>query len=88
MPGVKGKTNNPNGRPTAGNAFVEQLRDALDVVGKKKGKSLMQHAVEEAYRDNVVLVALMRKLIPDLSETDIGQRTFEYFQKQIDKYQK
>lgn len=63
-----GHTNNPNGRPPAGNAFVEQLRDALTKVGKRKGKTLIEHAVERAYLEDTVLVALLRKLLPDTIE--------------------
>lgn len=61
----KGRTNNPNGRPKGGNAFVEQLREALDKVAKAKGKTLIQHAVEQSYVDNVVMIALLKKLLPD-----------------------
>lgn len=68
MAGVKGKTNNPHGRPPAGEAFVEQLRAALDVVAKRKGKTLIQHAVEQSYVDNVVMIALLKKLLPDQLE--------------------
>lgn len=61
----KGETGNPHGRPPAGQAFVEQLRVAIVEVGAERGKTLMRHAVEQAYVDNVVLVALVKKLIPD-----------------------
>lgn len=80
------KPNNTVGRPPAGKAFVEQLREAITVVAKAKGKTLMQHAVEQAYTDNVVLVALMKKLIPDLNETDLNLKTFEHFKSVKEKY--
>ena len=60
-----GHTNNPNGRPPAGEAFVEQLRAAIKKVGKDKGKSLIRHAVERAYEEDTVLIALLKKLLPD-----------------------
>ena len=65
MPLPKGRTNNPNGRPRTGEAFVEQLRIALETVAKKKGKTLIQHAVERAYEDDMVLTALLKKILPD-----------------------
>lgn len=71
MPGVIGKTNNPNGRPPAGNAFVEQLREALKKAEKERGISLLEHAVNIAYeskKDHTVLITLLKKLLPDQVE--------------------
>jgi hypothetical protein len=82
MAGVKGKTNNPHGRPPAGEAFVEQLRAAVSDVAKEKGKTLMRHAVERAYIEDTVLIALLRKLLPDLNETDMNIKTFEHYAKE------
>lgn len=81
-----GHTNNPNGRPPAGESFVEQLREAVKVVGKEKKKTLMRHAVERAYEEDSVLIAMMRKLIPDLNETDVNLKTYEHFKNQLEKY--
>lgn len=63
---------NSDGRPKAGNAFVEQLRDALKAVEKNKKKSLMQYAIERAYTEDTVLIAILRKVLPDLNETDVS----------------
>jgi len=86
MPGIKGKTNNPNGRPRAGEAFVEQLKSALIIVEGVKKKTLMQHAIERAFLEDTVLIALLRKLIPDLTETGVNIKTYEQFKKQTGKY--
>ena len=67
-------------------SFVQQLRNAVETVGRRKRKQLMQHAVEQAYVDNTVLIALLKKLIPDLHETDINLTTFEHFRKQKEEY--
>ncbi|MFA6358593.1 MAG: hypothetical protein WCY09_08060 [Candidatus Omnitrophota bacterium] len=83
-----GHTNNPNGRPPAGEAFVEQLRNAIKTVEKDKGKSLMQHAIERAYVEDTVLIAILRKLIPEKTETDLNVKSFEHFKKEIDNYKK
>ena len=60
QPGVSG---NPNGRPPK--PEIQLFRDALEQVEKGKGKSLLVHAVETAYKDNLVLVALLKKILPD-----------------------
>ena len=84
----KGESGNLKGRPPAGNAFIEQLREALIDVEKIKGKSLIRHAIERAYEEDTVLIAIMKKVLPDLQESDLGKRTFEHFQSMIDKFQK
>ena len=71
MASINGKSNNPNGRPPKGNAFVEQLAKAIKVVEKAKGKSLMQHAIERAYVEDTVLIALLRKVLPDEIKNEI-----------------
>jgi CRISPR/Cas system CSM-associated protein Csm2 small subunit len=86
MPGIKGKTNNPKGRPPAGEAFIEQLRVAISEVAIEKKKTLMRHAVERAYTEDSVLIAMLKKLIPDLTETDLNIKTFEHFMKEKNKY--
>ena len=72
MPGVKGKTNNPHGRPPAGHAFIDELTKALKKVEQKKGQSLIEYAVERAYKNDVVLCALLKKILPD--QIDLGNK--------------
>lgn len=69
----KGQSGNPNGRPKSDTRKL--LEDAIASEAKKRGKSLYQHLVERAYLDDTVLVALARKLMPDLKSIDanIGQ---------------
>lgn len=59
----KGISGNPGGRPR--NSEIEELRKAMKTVQKKHDRTLLEEFVERAYKDNMVLVALMRKLLPD-----------------------
>jgi hypothetical protein len=67
----KGQSGNPAGR-VKGDARKE-LEAAIKAVEKKKGKNLLQHFVEQAFTDRQVLIAVMKKWLPDLKavETDI-----------------
>ena len=66
-PGVSG---NPNGRPSK--PEIDDLRAALDKVKEEQNLSLLEHLVRRAYEDNSVLIALARKLLPDLKSTDLA----------------
>lgn len=70
IPFKKGNSGNPAGRPKA--PEIEQLRLAIEQVQKKKGKDLLTHFVEMAYEDTKVLVALGKKIVPDLSASDLN----------------
>ena len=66
----KGQTNNPNGRPKK--PEIEALRKAVKAVEKERGISLLKHFVEQAIDDKTVLVALMKKFLPDMKSQDIN----------------
>jgi hypothetical protein len=51
---------------------IDQLRKAIKVVEKKHDRTLMEEFVHKAYEDNAVMVALMRKLIPDKKVQDVN----------------
>lgn len=72
MPFKKGVVTNPNGRPKK--PEIEQLRKAIAKVQKDKDLTLLEHFVEQSYKDNKVLIALIKKFCPDLSNVsgDIG----------------
>ena len=61
-----GASGNPKGRPLASER--DKLRKAIAAVEKTEKKDLFVHFVERAFKDDNVLVALMRKLLPDCKE--------------------
>lgn len=66
---VKGSPSaNPKGRPKK--PEIDELRQALKIVEKRKRKSFLIHFVERAYEDNSIAIALAKKIIPDLSKID------------------
>jgi len=68
MPFVKGQSGNPKGRPKK--PTIEALEKAIKKVERKKKKKLMEHFVEQAFDDNGVLVALLKKMLPDLKQVE------------------
>lgn len=71
----KGKISNPKGRPRGVPNKKTELMNAIKYVQGKKGKKLLVHAVEQAYEDKAVLVALLKKLIPDLKMVEVEMNT-------------
>jgi len=69
---VKGQSGNPAGKPKGANQPMTELLKAIKLVEKSKRKKLMVHFVEQAYKDNKVLVALMKKVLPDKKVEDIN----------------
>lgn len=68
MPFSKGQSGNPNGRPEK--PEVEELRKAIKTVEKKKKEKLLEHFVSKAFSNDNVLIALFRKLIPDIKSIE------------------
>lgn len=67
----KGKSGNPNGRPKGSkNKVTEALKIAIGEVEKEKGKGLFRHFVERGYKNDNVLVALIRKLVADKTQVE------------------
>ena len=73
----KGQSGNPKGSKKRKTCFAA-LEEAIKSVEKTKDKTLMEHFVEQAYTDNHVLVALMKKVVADLKgvelSADVGVR--------------
>jgi len=65
MPFKPGKdwVGNRKGRPT--NFDIEKLKNAILEGEKKHGKDIFRHAVDRAFVNDTVLIALIKKFIPD-----------------------
>jgi len=72
---VKGVSGNPAGRPVGSYAIHTKLEKAIAKVENTKGIDIYEHFVEQALGDKNVLIALLRKLVPDRqhSEGEIGR---------------
>ena len=73
-PGVSG---NPNGRPKGSrNVFsLTELKEAIAKVEKDKKKSFLEYAVERAYEEDKVLIALLSRLLPQVQEESDEEET-------------
>lgn len=69
MPFKPGQSGNPHGRPPI--PEIQLFREALAAVEKDQNKSLLRHAVERAFKEDAVLIALLRKMLPDKIDTGI-----------------
>ncbi len=65
-----GESGNPAGRGKGVKSELEKLREAVKQVEEKKGIRLYEHFVKKAFEDNSVLIALCKKLVPDLKQID------------------
>lgn len=63
----KGQSGNPSGRPIGSKSkfSIEKLQIAIENVESGKKISLLEHLVKRAYESDQVLIALMKKIIPD-----------------------
>jgi len=81
----KGKSGNPKGKPKGALDFLTLLRIAIKKVGKKKKISLIEHAVERAYVSDVVLVAILKKIIADVEDINLKGDVSLHFDKQDER---
>ena len=51
---------------------VGELRKAIEDVERGKKHTLLKHFIRKAYTSEQVLIALIRKLVPDISITEIN----------------
>jgi hypothetical protein len=71
----KGESGNPHGRPPV--PEIEQLRTAIRIARKRNGnRDLLVHFVERAYVNDMVLIALLKKLLPDKTSGELKGEGF------------
>jgi len=64
----KGQSGNPNGRPKR--SEIDELRKAIAKVQKDEDHSVLEHFVRRAYKNDKVLIALVKKFVPDKTKID------------------
>ena len=77
---VKGmKSLNPSGRPKGSRNRISMslLEEAVALEQAKHKKTIYQHFVYRAYKNDKVLVALMKKLVPDMSYIQAENHNFD-----------
>ncbi len=67
---VKGQSGNPGGRPKGAKSEIDKLRAAIKLVEKEEGIPLYRHFIKRAYLDDTVLIALGKKVLPDLKSIE------------------
>lgn len=82
---VKGQSGNPSGLPKGKKHHYSYKRfeEAIKQVEKDKQKEFFVHVIERAYKSDKVLVAVLKKLIPDMPPTS-GLPDEEWVKQQID----
>lgn len=75
-----GQCPNPRGRPK-GTKERDYMLEAKLEVEKEKKKSIYRHAFERAFEDDRVLIAMLKKLVPDMAyiESDTVQSLADIF---------
>lgn len=69
-PFPKGVSGNPKGRPKLGCTNFDNLLRAVRNVENKEGKKLLEHFIGKGFANDTVLVAVMKKLYPDLKSVE------------------
>lgn len=70
-PFEKGNNANPKGRPKGSLNYITLLEKSSKEIGTKKGKKLFDRLVERAFVNDKVLIALMKKFIPDKAQSEV-----------------
>ena len=66
----KGQSGNPKGRPPAGRTTRAALEKAIADVQRNKHRNILNHMVRRAFENDKVLIALIKKFVPDLQHVE------------------
>lgn len=77
---TKGQSGNPNGRPLGSvNEAKAELKEALKLGEQEHKVSFLKSYVARAYTSDPMAIALLKKIVPDLTEGDFGDETLKTF---------
>jgi hypothetical protein len=66
-----GKSGNPKGKPAGTKNYITQLEEAIKDYEKKTGKQLFNRLIERAFVNDNVLLNVVKKFVPDKTQTEI-----------------
>jgi len=83
---------NPGGKPKDIRNAQANLMKALKKIEKIKGISggytFLEHYVKEAFKDKVMAIALLKKIVPDLKSVDVTEENKEVWQVILQSFNK
>jgi len=79
---------NPGGRPLDMRNAQSKLHKALKAVEKRKGKSFLEHYINEAFNDKTMAIALLKKIVPDLKSVEVDQESKEVWSVILQSFKK
>ena len=77
-----GQSGNPDGKPKGSKNYTTLLEEAIKNYETNKGKKLFDRLIERAFINDMVLLNVVKKFIPDKSHTEIEA---EFVDKTTDK---
>jgi len=67
---LPGSVPNPAGRPPGTKNYLTRLEEALERYRKDHDKDLFDRFIERAFRSDKVLIAALKKFVPDMEKTE------------------
>jgi len=82
---IKAGPGRPPGAKNKPKYTPHDFKDAMRYVEENEGKHFLVHLIEQAFKDKRVLVALAKKILPDLKATDLAISGSEEFKEWLNE---